>query len=73
MHKEDLALNNPEWLICDKTQPNQPIKPSDIDEAHAAVHNISNVEQDMIFIELIQKMLFLLFYCKSIVYHNILW
>ena len=23
MHKEDLALNNLQWLICHKTQPNQ--------------------------------------------------
>ena len=23
MYKEDLALNNLQWLICDKTQPNQ--------------------------------------------------
>ena len=23
MYKEDLALNNPQWLICHKTQPNQ--------------------------------------------------
>ena len=23
MYKEDLALNNPQWLLCHKTQPNQ--------------------------------------------------
>ena len=23
MYKEDLALNNPEWLKCHKTQPNE--------------------------------------------------
>ena len=23
MHKQDLALNNLQWLICHKTQPNQ--------------------------------------------------
>ena len=23
MHEEDLALNNLQWLICHKTQPNQ--------------------------------------------------
>ena len=23
MYKEDLALNNRQWLICDKIQPNQ--------------------------------------------------
>ena len=23
MYKEDLALNNPQWLICHKTKPNQ--------------------------------------------------
>ena len=23
MYKEDLALNNLQWLICHKTQPNQ--------------------------------------------------
>ena len=23
MYKKDLALNNPQWLICHKTQPNQ--------------------------------------------------
>ena len=23
MHKEDLALNNLQWLICHKTKPNQ--------------------------------------------------
>ena len=23
IYKEDLALNNPQWLICHKTQPNQ--------------------------------------------------
>ena len=23
MYKEDLALNNQQWLICHKTQPNQ--------------------------------------------------
>ena len=23
MYKEDLALNNPQWLICHKTQPEQ--------------------------------------------------
>ena len=23
MYKEDLALNNLQWLICQKTQPNQ--------------------------------------------------
>ena len=23
MYKEDLALNNPQWLICQKTQPIQ--------------------------------------------------
>ena len=23
MYKEDLALNNPQWLICHKTQQNQ--------------------------------------------------
>ena len=25
MHKEDLALNNLQWLICDKTQPDQTV------------------------------------------------
>ncbi len=25
MYKEDLALNNLQWLICHKTQPNQTI------------------------------------------------
>ena len=25
MHKEDLALNNLQWLICHKSQPNQTI------------------------------------------------
>ena len=29
MHKKDLALNNPQWLIYNKTQPNQ-TKKSDI-------------------------------------------
>ena len=28
MYKEDLALNNLQWLICHKTQPNQKLKPS---------------------------------------------
>ena len=23
MYKEDLVLNNPQWLICNYTQPNQ--------------------------------------------------
>ena len=27
MYKEDLALNNPLWLICHKTQPNQTYSP----------------------------------------------
>ena len=27
MYKEDLALNNQQWLICNKTQPN-PTKPN---------------------------------------------
>ena len=26
MYKEDLALNNQEWLICHKNQSNQPTK-----------------------------------------------
>ena len=25
MYKENLALNNPQWLICHKTQPNQTV------------------------------------------------
>ena len=27
MYKEDLALNNLQWLICHKTQPNQTLFP----------------------------------------------
>ena len=26
MYKEDLALNNIQWLICHKTQPNQTLE-----------------------------------------------
>ena len=26
MYKEDLPLNNLQWLICHKTQPNQPLQ-----------------------------------------------
>ena len=29
MYKEDLGLNNPQWLICHKTQPN-PTKPNSL-------------------------------------------
>ena len=33
MYKEDMALNNLQWLVCHKTKPNQ-TKPNHIYEDH---------------------------------------
>ena len=42
MYKEHMALNNLQWLICHKTQPNQ-AKPNHIESSYQLFAQISNL------------------------------
>ena len=49
MYKEDLALNNLQWLICHKTQPN-PTQPNLTQANQSISGDLGNVKETFIVI-----------------------